>query len=156
MKKPTSLFFTAVHLLLIRENKVLLLRRYKTGIYDGYWCLPSGKIEENESPLQAIIRESEEEVGVQGVPSFMTAVAGRWPHYLNINEFSRDINLFFALTSYNGDVHNREPHKHDVMEWFDMAALPESLIPVVKIGIDQVLKGIPYGEWGYDHKDILA
>jgi hypothetical protein len=36
------------------------------------------------------------------------------------------------------------------MEWFDVNHLPEPIIPVVKVGIEQYLKGEIYGEFGYD------
>lgn len=39
-------------------------RREDDGIYHGLQEFPGGKIEENESPLEAAVREVEEEVGI--------------------------------------------------------------------------------------------
>ena len=43
------------------EGKLLFIKRL------GFWDLPKGKIEENESPEEAAIREVEEETGVSGL-----------------------------------------------------------------------------------------
>lgn len=48
----------AAGIMYIDENTVLLLKRL-----DGSWAFPGGKIEKGESPLQAALRESAEEVG---------------------------------------------------------------------------------------------
>ena len=50
--------------MLIKDGKVLLLRRSHTGFGDGMYALPGGKIDDNESPVQAIVRELAEEIGI--------------------------------------------------------------------------------------------
>ena len=40
---------TAVHLILIENNKILLQRRYNTGYEDGNYSVVAGHVEENES-----------------------------------------------------------------------------------------------------------
>lgn len=44
----------AVHLLLIRDNKILLLRRYNTGYEDGNYSVVAGHMTENENVFQAM------------------------------------------------------------------------------------------------------
>ena len=54
----------AAGILYVRGNKVLLLKRGDDQAdYPGYWGFPAGHIEEGESPEQAALRESFEEVG---------------------------------------------------------------------------------------------
>jgi 8-oxo-dGTP pyrophosphatase MutT (NUDIX family) len=57
-----------VHLLLRRGNEVLLGQRQNTGFEDGAWHLPSGHLEADESVVDALIREAEEEIGVTIAP----------------------------------------------------------------------------------------
>lgn len=39
----------AVHLILIKENQVLLARRFNTGYEDGNFSVPAGHVDEHES-----------------------------------------------------------------------------------------------------------
>ena len=52
------------YLLFIKSGKILLLRRKNTGYMDGWYGLPSGHIEDNETPVQALKREVKEESGL--------------------------------------------------------------------------------------------
>lgn len=45
-------------------NQVLITSRPYPKSYSGYWEFPGGKIEENESIFEALIRELNEELGV--------------------------------------------------------------------------------------------
>lgn len=46
------------------DSKFLLLKRSPDKQEGATWCLPGGKIEEGESPLDAAIRETFEEAGI--------------------------------------------------------------------------------------------
>ena len=50
--------------LINEQGKVLINKRPKGRDYAGYWEFPGGKIQENETPEQAIIREIEEEISI--------------------------------------------------------------------------------------------
>lgn len=48
------------------NNELLLLRRANyIKKYGGKWCLPGGHIDDTESPESCIVRETEEETGIQ-------------------------------------------------------------------------------------------
>ncbi|MFB6190559.1 MAG: NUDIX hydrolase [Candidatus Nanohaloarchaea archaeon] len=47
--------------LIVEDGKVLLLHRED----EEWWEVPGGKVEEDESPTSAAIREAEEEIGVE-------------------------------------------------------------------------------------------
>lgn len=53
--------------IIIRNNKVLLLRRSLTDDEAGKWCPVNETIEEDESPEKAVVRGVKEEVGLQFV-----------------------------------------------------------------------------------------
>ncbi len=54
-----------VSIALINEvNEILLSKRPKNRHLEGYWEFPGGKIETNESPKQALIREIKEELNI--------------------------------------------------------------------------------------------
>ena len=54
-----------VSLLLIVKDKRFLFckRRPNDEVYAGYWGLPGGSVEENETPVEGLVREVEEELG---------------------------------------------------------------------------------------------
>lgn len=49
----------------IREGRVLLTRRTEGQHLAGMWELPGGKLEEGESPEEALVRECREECGIE-------------------------------------------------------------------------------------------
>lgn len=57
-------FISAVYLILVKENKILLLKRANTGYEDGNYSLISGHMDGNETIKQAMIREATEEAGI--------------------------------------------------------------------------------------------
>ncbi|MCB0086534.1 MAG: NUDIX domain-containing protein, partial [Caldilineaceae bacterium] len=64
----------AVHIFLVQEEKVLLLRRYNTGYEDGNYSVPAGHLDGNEPVTQAALREAREEVGVAIAPAALRVV----------------------------------------------------------------------------------
>ena len=54
----------AVRTFLINDNKVIVIK-YKTNKNMSYYDIPGGKIEENESAIDASIREFKEETGIE-------------------------------------------------------------------------------------------
>ena len=48
----------------VRDEQILLVRQYRLLINDLSWEIPGGKVEVDETPSQAAVRECKEEAGV--------------------------------------------------------------------------------------------
>lgn len=46
------------------KDTFLLLKRHPSCSYGNQWCLPGGKVEADETPIEGAIREVQEEVGL--------------------------------------------------------------------------------------------
>jgi len=70
-------FSAGVHALVFKNNEYLFLKRHIDDKYDpGCWDLPGGGINFNEQPLEAVIREVKEEVGIHIKPGKVLNVFG--------------------------------------------------------------------------------
>ena len=69
MEKDRSAKLSGAGMLLFNENSELLIIKSP---YKNYWTIPGGGIESEESPLEAAIRETKEEVNIDCVnPEFL-------------------------------------------------------------------------------------
>ena len=139
----------SVAVILEEQDKVLMLHRHATGYRDGNWCLPSGRVEADEFPLQAVIREAKEEVGVTIIsPKFMNIVAVQSSEDYAKGIPWNQIGIFFYANQWEGELVNAEPHKHDKMELFDPRQLPHNVLPAAQKGIALYLNKESYAEIG--------
>ena len=132
MKQRNSVI-RASYLILEKENKVLLIRRFNTGYADGKYTLPSGHVDENESVTNSIIRETEEEVGVivkKENLEFVKVLYRKKDENSNKNE--QRVDFFFKTNSWIGKPTNMEPHKCDDVQWFSIDNIPNNCLDYVK------------------------
>lgn len=54
----------AAYGIFIQDHKILLSLRKNTGWMDGFYGLPSGHVEQNETIKGSLVRELQEEVGL--------------------------------------------------------------------------------------------
>lgn len=131
----------AAYLLLFKEDKILLLRRFNTGWADGLYSLPSGHINGNEPLSQALCREAKEEVGIDINPSDIRFA--KVIHRMSDKEY---LDFFFTTEKWQGEPYNAEPEKSDHVGWFSVSNLPKNIVPHVEKVIADHQKNIPYIE----------
>lgn len=141
-----------VHVLLVESGNILLIRRRDTNpAFDGHWHLPSGKLDADESALDAAAREAEEEIGVLINPDDLHHV-----HTLHVNGSGPEprLGLFFEARRWVGEPNNCEPAKCSALRWFPLNALPKELIDYPATAIHAYLGGQTFSIHGWKTRTI--
>ena len=119
----------AVRTYLIKDNRIIVIR-YKQNL-KGYYDIPGGKIEENETPEETSIREFREETGISITKQ----------HYLGkaLIEFP---DIIFDLNIFIVDEYNGEPleFEENVSMWIDINDLYNETKKIPDIEIIKYLK----------------
>ncbi|MGA7672627.1 MAG: NUDIX domain-containing protein [Nitrolancea sp.] len=145
---PSQRFQTpvAVHVMLLRGGEVLLLRRVNTGYEDGNYSVVGGRLDGGETVPQAAVREALEEAGVH-IAEPDVKVVGVMHRRTDGEE---RIDFFVAVHRWDGEIHNREPHKCAELAWYDFDQLPENVITYVRQAFTNYCQGIWFGDFGWD------
>jgi 8-oxo-dGTP pyrophosphatase MutT (NUDIX family) len=138
----------AAYLILEKDGKVLLLRRFNTGWGDGSYTVPAGHVDLDEKIVTTMVREAEEECGVHIAEKDLDMV-----HVLHINTDKDYVCFFFSAKTWEGEPRIVEPDKSDDMQWFSLDALPENTLPFVKNVLEDYKKGISFSERLFEEKE---
>lgn len=136
----------AVYLILIKDGKTLLSRRFNTGWMDGKYSLIAGHLDGNETVFDTMIREAFEEAGVKVTKNDLKPV--KVLHRKSGDQEYMD--FFFLAEKWEGEPIIKEPNKCDDMSWFPIDNLPENILPYVKNVIENYKDGIPFIESGWE------
>lgn len=139
----------AVHLFLIKNGKILLLRRYNTGYEDGKYSVVAGHMTGNENVYEAMQREALEEAGIniEIEDLHIVQVMNRKKPPSENNE--ERIDYFFIADKWSGVVEIMEPDKCDQLKWFELSELPMNMVPYVKKALEFYHKDIPFTLFGW-------
>ncbi|HET6400944.1 MAG TPA: NUDIX domain-containing protein [Candidatus Kapabacteria bacterium] len=123
--------------LLVKDGCVLMGERKPKKVYPLHWEFPGGKLESNESAVDAMRRELREELGVE------IEDAEEW--FSEVHTYSNGMTYdisYFLVRAWRGEIVNREFHR---VEWISNAALPTLLhLSGNKRILDRLLReGIP-------------
>jgi len=146
MKKEYFKIIPASYLLLLKDNNILMIRRYNTGYRDGDYSLPAGHVEDGESAIEALIREIKEEINIDIEKTNIKFVHTVYRQKEDSNIDSTRIDFYFEVKEWGGDIKNNEPDKCDDILWFNIDDLPKNIVPVVKQAIENYKKEQYYSE----------
>ena len=138
--EPT--FYGASYLVLIKDKCVLLQHRAHTGFMDNFWGLPAGHIEGTEGVSEALKREVQEETNIELLES-----AIKLAHVMyRVTADRVYFEFIFTAHTWNGELKNAEPLKHDELAWFPLNAIPENTIPYIKRVLARIENGVFFSE----------
>jgi ADP-ribose pyrophosphatase YjhB (NUDIX family) len=127
-----------VHLILTQGEKVLLLRRAKTGFADGSWSVPGGRLEDGETLPAAAAREAREETGVTIDPDDLAFA--HLCHHADPDGRAR-IGVFFTARRWAGKLVNAEPDLCSELGWHDLDDLPGDTVSYIRAALLAYRKG---------------
>jgi len=114
-----------------RDGEIFISRRPLTTARGGLWEFPGGKIEEGETPQQALVRELQEELGIETqVTSIYDARINAYPE--------RTVLVLF----YKCRLVKNEPQALEAMEikWVKPAEITEYNFAAADKGVAERLK----------------
>lgn len=140
---------SAVHLLLVKNSRILLLRRFNTGYEDSNYSVIAGHLDGHETATAAMCREAKEEANLVIRPHDLKLA--HIMHRLKPPEamYQERIDLFFTTPTWQGEPKIMEPHKCDDLSWFSLKKLPVNMVLYVRFAITQYLNGNLYSEYGW-------
>jgi 8-oxo-dGTP diphosphatase len=146
MSKDRFTLPAAVFLVLLKDDKTLLMRRANTGWHDGDFDFVAGHIDGNESLKTALAREAHEEIGIS-----ILADDIMFAHLIHglFEDGKEYFNIFFTVTTWTGEPTIMEPNKCDRIEWFRLDNLPANLTESTKRGIEALKTNSPYSNFGF-------
>jgi 8-oxo-dGTP pyrophosphatase MutT (NUDIX family) len=124
--------------------EILLHRRKNTGYKDGEWDMAgSGHVDENETAKMTAVRECAEELGI-GVKIEDLSFA-HLAHRINTGEKTY-YDIYFVVNKYDGIPKIMEPNKCSELRWFKITDLPNDIMYIRKVVIDNYIDNIQYSE----------
>lgn len=114
------------------QLRVLITRRPANTVYGGYWELPGGKVDPDESPQDATVRELQEELGILVKPTqALTPVSHIYPH-------AHVLLHPYICQWLSGSIQHLAVEEH---RWVQLAelkdyAFPEANLPIIVQLID--------------------
>jgi 8-oxo-dGTP diphosphatase len=92
---------TVVAAVIERDGLILIAQRKRTGQHPLKWEFPGGKVEPEEIPENALVRELVEELGIRvtvgpEIGRYEFQYEGRWPVML----------MFYRVTKFSGEPRN--------------------------------------------------
>ncbi len=100
--KPAELLLVAAGVLRDDLGRVLIARRPDGGHAGGFWEFPGGKIQVDETPLQGLVRELAEEIGIA-----VSAAAPLMTFRHSYPERVVELHVF-EVTHYSGEAQGLE------------------------------------------------
>ncbi|HUC90176.1 MAG TPA: NUDIX domain-containing protein [Patescibacteria group bacterium] len=137
----------AVYLIIRKDGRLLMMRRYRTGYCDGMYSLPAGHLDGGESAVSALMREAKEEADLDVAPEDLHLV--HTMHRLAQEADYERIDLYFEATKWHGQPKIMETDKCDDLQWFDLGHLPKNITPEVGHALKCLAAGEPYSDYGF-------
>lgn len=122
----------AVAVITDHQQRILITRRSLESTHPGFWEFPGGKLEQDEQPSEALVREVKEEVGLD---VFAYDYLGEISHSYNKKAISL---LVYHVHGFHGRAFCHE--KQMDMQWAPLKALKNFQFPAANFNIIELIQ----------------
>jgi 8-oxo-dGTP diphosphatase len=127
------------------DVQILLHRRKNTGYQDGKWDIAaSGHVDEGETAKMAVVRECAEELGI--CVKITDLSFAHLSHRVSNSGGRTYYDIYFVVNKYDGIPKIMEPDKCSELRWFNINYLPNEIIDIRKIVLQNYRNNIQYSE----------
>lgn len=113
----------AVSVIVVKDGKILLMKRQGGSTGVGTWSIPGGGVEYMEDPLVAVSRELEEETNLICEDFELLGYSNDTHDAENLHY----VTFTFYTDKFQGEPKIMEPHKCSEIGWFELDSLPTPL-----------------------------
>ena len=122
-----SNFYIAVHVFVVKDEKVLLGKRQNTGWFDGFYDSIGGHLEAGEKLKTAAARELQEEAGLNVTENNLSLF-----HITQYTGAKDYIYFMFLADNWLGQPKLKEPDYISDLAFFPIRDLPDNITPYAK------------------------
>lgn len=134
--------------MLMLDDQILLQKRKGSDELNGFYAPISGKVDVNESPVDAVIREAFEEAGLIIDPkNLSTPFVTHWSRKPHCNEFIDVIEFYFSVYRWKGNPSVRETDKVISIDFYPTKHLPYNTVGSVALVLKAMEEGQSYVQW---------
>ena len=130
-----------VHLLLMRDGRVLLGRRANTGYGDGAYEPPSSRLAERETIIEAAIRVAAAQAGIALTPPHVSLA-----HVMHDVSGAGRIAFFLTADGWDGEPGGPVASYSD-LAWFDLDDLPANMIDRARVAVRNYAAGVGFSTY---------
>ena len=135
-----------VHLLLMRDRRVLLGRRVNTGYGDGAYEPPSSRLAERETIVEAAIRVAAAQTGIVLSPSHVSLA-----HVMHDVSGAGRIAFFLTADGWDGEpgggTDSHSAASYSDFDWFDVDDLPANMIDRARVAVRNYAAGAGFSTY---------
>ncbi len=135
MSEPKPIILVAAVALVDVDGRVLIAQRPEGKSMAGLWEFPGGKVEPGETPEAALIRELEEELGIETWASCLAPFTFASHTY----ESFHLLMPLFVCRKWQGTVTARE---HKALKWVKAARLSDYPMPPADVPLVAMLRDL--------------
>lgn len=134
---------------LIKDDKILMIKRHNSGWKDGWWTPPAGHIEAEESASAAAARECFEEIGV-------VVEKDEIEHMITVHRHNTETGAvyfdnYFRARKWTGTplVKEKEKEKASEIAWVSLNSRSRRIVPTVRAALAKNRRGKRFSEEGW-------